>query len=282
MNFEVFVGIDWSGAAGSWQHGLQVAVAFPGRAAPRLLEGRGPRGLWSRDGVVRWLGEACGRGRALIGLDFAFGFPSLPGVDDVGGAALWQEIDELCRADDNLYGGQFFTSGDHRLGAHVFSRRIKGALFDRGRQRATERAAAQVAGATPSSPLHAIGPAQVGPSSVSGMRALHRLATASGARPVIWPFAGDDGRSSVLVEVFPRYFPLSRGCRPRMADPALLDLALAAFRSEPAVAAPRNEDEGDALVTAAALRALGAPSSPAELPSAALREGWIFGVAPPP
>ena len=75
--FDCFVGIDWSGDKKPWQKGLKVAVAYPGRAAPQLRECPSQKKGWSRTEVVRWIEEWFRDKRALIGLDFAFGFPSL-------------------------------------------------------------------------------------------------------------------------------------------------------------------------------------------------------------
>lgn len=74
--FDCFVGIDWSGDNKPWQKGLKVAIAYPGRAAPRL-EYQSHKGRWSRSEVMRWIENQFQDKRALIGLDFAFGFPPL-------------------------------------------------------------------------------------------------------------------------------------------------------------------------------------------------------------
>src|SRR5207245_794126 len=53
--FDCFVGIDWSGNKQPWQKGLKIAIAFPGRAAPRLEDCPiGKRG-WSRTEAIRWI-----------------------------------------------------------------------------------------------------------------------------------------------------------------------------------------------------------------------------------
>src|SRR5436190_19339326 len=71
-NFDCFVGVDWSGARGSWQKGLKVAVAYPGIAAPLLQQPPDKNDKWSRAGFSHWLEELVQRQRVLVGLDFAF------------------------------------------------------------------------------------------------------------------------------------------------------------------------------------------------------------------
>ena len=51
----------------TWQKGLKVAIAYPGRAAPRL-EYQSHKGRWSRSEVMRWIENQFQDRRALIGL----------------------------------------------------------------------------------------------------------------------------------------------------------------------------------------------------------------------
>ena len=95
----------------------------------------------------------------------------------------------------------------------------------------------------------------------------------------IWPFDEIDNKRSVVVEIFPRYFPCSKGLRANLIDHNSLNAALLAFGSEPVDKTPSSEDEGDALLSAAALRYLSNCESLFQFPHAAARqEGWIFGV----
>lgn len=147
------------------------------------------------------------------------------------------------------------------------------------RLRDTERAAAQVRGATPQSVFNAIGGAQVGPSSISGMRMLWHLKRDHPRVFSVWPFDDIDDERSVIVEIFPRYFALSRGQNPKMKDFALLNAALSKFESEPVAAPPNSEDEGDAILSAAALRNLSSEHEVFCMPTSyERRRGWIFGV----
>jgi len=111
------------------------------------------------------------------------------------------------------------------------------------------------------------------------MRALLHLKENCSDSLVIWPFDEVDNRRSVIVEVFPRYFPLLYKLSPKMSDLEALNDALAAFDSERAIVPPASEDEGDALITAAALRSISKKDGFFELPGASVRnQGWIFGV----
>ncbi len=271
--FDCFVGIDWSGDKKEWQKGLKIARARPGSSAPKLISGRGPKGNWSRSEAVRWIEDLVGKERALIGFDFAFGFPP-------SGLALdWEYVEELCCADLNFYGGRFFRTPNCPHSCLVNSPWLARDKYNAGSLRATEYVATQTKGARPQSVFNAVGAAQVGPSSISGMRALLHLRRRCVDKISIWPFDGlGDGRS-VVVEIFPRYFPLSRNLSPKLSDHAALNAALQAFGSVTVGTAPASEDEGDALLSAAALRSLSANLAMFERASAyASTEGWIFGI----
>jgi hypothetical protein len=276
--FDAFVGIDWSGASGPLQQGLKVAVAEPGHRAPQLVPGLGRKDRWSREAVVHWIADTVRARRALIGLDFAFGFPAAaipPGAFD------WDYVDLICKGAANFYGGAFFRTPDLQHSHLVNSPWLPKQSYSAGHLRATDFAAAKTRGARPQSIYNAVGAAQVGPSSISGMRALRDLKRTSSDVMAIWPFDELRDDKSVIVEIFPRYFPLSRPIplSARLADHDNLNAALAAFDSDPAEIAPQSEDEGDAWLSAAALRYLSRSPSLFDLPDPAIRsEGWIFGV----
>jgi hypothetical protein len=64
-----------------------------------------------------------------------------------------------------------------------------------------------------------------------------------------------------------------------MSDHAALNEALKSFGSAKAETPPGNEDEGDALLSAAALRSLSGDSTLFKvLSDYAKSEGWIFGI----
>ena len=68
----------------------------------------------------------------------------------------------------------------------------------------TEIVAKETIGARPQSVFNAVGAAQVGPSSISGMRALRWLQQNCGDRISIWPFGEVRRTGPVIVEIFPR------------------------------------------------------------------------------
>jgi hypothetical protein len=234
--FDSFVGIDWSGDKKPWQKGLKIARARPGLSAPQLVAPPGRNGKWSRTEAVCWIEELVHKERALIGLDFAFGFPAA----EI--SLNWQYVENLCEADANFYGGRFFRIPDAVHSHLVNSPWLPRANYSAHYLRGTERCAKQTRGATPQSVFNACGAAQVGPSSTSGMRALLHLQQRCGDKLSIWPFDELDDNRSVVVEIFPRFFPLSRDLSPKLSDHAALNAALKAFGSATVEKAPSSED----------------------------------------
>jgi hypothetical protein len=204
--FDCFIGVDWSGNKSSWQKGLQVAIARPGTTAPVLLRGEGHKGRWSRESFAQWLAHKTRQGRALVGLDFAFGFPDVAAV--IPELELsWRYVAELCHSEKNFYGGRFFKERDALHTPLINSASVRGRSYSATRLRRTEIAAKRTKGATPQTVFNAIGAAQVGPSSISGMRFLQHMREYHTENVAIWPLDVLDNRS-VIVEVFPRFFPL--------------------------------------------------------------------------
>jgi hypothetical protein len=273
--FDRFIGIDWSGNKETWQKGLKVAIAEGGTAAPKIVIGPGPKGIWSRIEMAKWICDVARSARALIGIDFAFGFPSF----DKTVVLDWAYVEVICASAPNFYGGHFFRLAGAQHSRFVNSPWLPRVDYSAHCLRATDIAAKQVRGARPQSIFNAVGPAQVGPSSISGMRMLKWIKQNHSEILSIWPFDEIDSKRSVIVEVFPRFFPLSRKLSPKLSQHETLNLALAAFDSESAYKPPASEDEGDAILTAAALRSLSTDRTLFDLPTEHVRrEGWIFGV----
>lgn len=228
---------------------------------------------------------------SLIGFDLG---PSLPFVDrgaffpgwpDSPGDArgLWALIERICADDPHLSASSFV---DHPDASRHFRRHggRTGDLFEpgRGRLRATERAQ-QAQGLSPYSNLNLVGAAQVGKSSLTGMRLLHRL---DGALP-IWPFDPLPSRGPVVIELYTTIAALAAG-RPRhrskMRTWTDLDAALVTLGSAPTGRTGAITDHAsDALLTAAWMRVNAHRPElwhPAGLtPEIAATEGWTFGVA---
>jgi hypothetical protein len=294
--FSHFLAIDWSGAAGERHPGIALGICSASGGAPRLLSPPDHR-HWSRQGVLDYLVTDL-PADTLVGMDLGISlpfadagafFPDWP-QSPHDARALWRFIDEICAHDPHLAAASFV---DHPQASPYFRRHggREGALFHhphathrRGRFRVTE-AAQERAGCKPYSNFNLVGAAQVGKSSLTGMRLLHRL----DRRLFVWPVDGlaIPTRGSVVVEIYTAIAALAAQRtvgRSKIRDGAALDLALTALGSPPALLVGALDDHTtDALLTAAWLRrhaddqALWQPSGLDE--ETACTEGWTFGAA---
>jgi len=289
--FRHFVAIDWSGAVGPRQKGIAVAMCGLGHVAPVLVR---PGHVWSRQDVLEWLLEDLPAG-SLVGLDlglslaFADAGAFFPGWErsPADARALWALVEAISADDPHLSASSFV---DHPDAAHHFRRHggREGRHFGggRGRLRVTEQAQREQ-GLNPYSNFNLVGAAQVGKSSLTGMRVLHRL---DGHIP-IWPFdpAPGSDTGSLVVEIYTSLAARAAGKRKGQSkiEGHELDDLLARFGSQPHTPLARYSDhQTDALLTAAWLRhAHGDPAlwlrlwAPRErLPDIARTEGWTFGV----
>lgn len=290
--FRQFAAIDWSGAVGERHKGIAVALCGLDGEPPRLVR---PGHRWSREDVLRWLVEDM-PAETLVGLDLGASLPFtdcdafFPGWEETppDAKALWALVDRICRNDPHLGASSFV---DHPETSRFFRRHggREGDLFHhehathrRGRFRATERAQAAM-GCKPYSNFNLVGAAQVGKSSLTGMRVLHRLAGRIG----VWPFDPLPPSGSVVVEIYTA-IPAMAGGRPasrsKMKSRAELNDALAALGSPPVEGTPAIDDHSaDALLAAAWLRTA-APREQLWRPAGLNREiarteGWTFGAA---
>lgn len=288
--FARFAAVDWSGQAIARPRGIAVAVAAPGTGAPTLLA---PALPWSRQDVCDWLLNHARAGTDLIvGLDLS---PALPFADcaayfpgwaaSPGDAhALWALVDRLSAADPHL-GCEGVLQ--HPEVARYF-RQHGGRLGDRfgerggGRLRTCEQVQ-QAMRLSPSSCFNLVGAAQVGKSSLTGMRVLHRLR----GRIPVWPFDPMPASGPVVVEIYTTIAARAAGLpagRSKMRGPDALDTALCALGSDRHAPLARYDDHAtDALLTAAWLRGVAHQPelwSPAGLtPDLARTEGWTFGAS---
>lgn len=284
--FAHYCAIDWSGAVGERQRGIAVAICGNGSEAPRLVR---PDRAWSRAEVLGWIVDEMPP-ETLVGLDLGASLPFadrgafFPGWPDSPPDArrLWAFVDAHCAGDPHLSAASFV---DHAAASRHFRRHGGrcGDLFEagRGRLRVTE-VAQREQGLNPYSNFNLVGAAQVGKSSLTGMRVLHRL---EGRLPV-WPFDAVPASGSVVVEIYTSLAALAAGLpknRTKIRDPRTLDTVLEALGSSPHAALERYDDHAtDALIAAAWLRLVHADSAlwhPARLtPELARTEGWTFGV----
>ena len=306
VGFDLFIGIDWSGAQGECHKGIQVAEAEKGRACPKLIAPPQQKG-WSRHDLITYLKDhqASGR-RVLAGFDFAFSHPFddegayYPGYDAGAGLelddaySLWQMIEEVNQHHDYYYGGGIWQHDVLRRYYNAPKRKDgsggRGDLFQSRRRETEKTAAAQTRSTSPK--FNCVGPAGVGTGSLAGMRVLHALKDDA----VIWPInlvspQRPDKGVLALVEIFPAYYFAMAGVKDRekSSEPLLaLNKALAHFDADPAdqiASHVPDHDDLDALISSAALRHLHDPQDIFLLDEtvrpAARREGWIFGVTSP-
>lgn len=249
-----------------------------------------PGHVWSRAELLDWLTHDL-PADTLVGLDLG---PALPFVDrgayfpgwadsPADARALWALVDSLAADDPHLSAGSVV---DHPDIARHF-RRHGGRTGDRfegglGRLRVTELGQ-RAAGLMPTSGFNLVGAAQVGKSSLTGMRVLHRLP----APLPVWPFDPLPASGSVVVEIYTTIAARAAGLRKgrsKIRDAATLDAALGRLGSHAHAPLPAYDDHAtDAILTAAWLRTHAARAelwSPRGLtPHIARTEGWTFGVA---
>mgnify|MGYP003384548107 CR=1 FL=1 len=288
--FAHFAAIDWSGAVGAEQRGIAVSLCSAGHAAPVLIAPPGRN--WSREAVLAWIVDEASAD-TLIGFDLG---PALPFVDcgayfagwsesPADARALWAMVEAICTADPHLSVTRFV---DHPQASRYFRRHggRTGSDFGsgRGRLRVTEQVQREQ-GLNPYSNFNLVGAAQVGKSSLSGMRLFHRL----GNRIPIWPFDPLPAQGSAIVEIYTSLAAIAAGrpaSRSKMRTHDALNIALAApaIGSAPVPGGgPIDDHKSDALLSAAWLRrhadcdALWHPD--ALSPKIARTEGWTFGVS---
>lgn len=283
--FTHFAAIDWSGAVGPRQPGIAVALCTGGNQAPALIR---PGHIWSRQDVLDWLLNEL-PGNTLVGMDLS---PALPFADEDAyfpewsespsdARVLWALVDHICTDDPHFAASSFV---DHTDASRYFRRHGNrtGDLFGigRGRLRVVEERQ-RAHGLSPYSCFNLVGAAQVGKSSLTAMRVLHRLA----GRIPLWPFDMLPDAGSVIVEIYTSLAAREAGLRAglsKMRDGVSLDAALGNLGSEPHRPLSRYTDHAtDAILTAAWLRKVAdnpALWNPDGLDAVAQTEGWTFGV----
>lgn len=288
--FSHFLAIDWSGARGERQKGIALSLAHGDGGPPVLVDpGRG----WSREDVLAVLREDL-PDSTLVGMDLGISLPFadadafFPGWSEspADAKSLWALIDEICAADPHLEAGSFVSHAE----ASRYFRHSKEHVGDRfhlpdaptreGRFRRAEQAQREQ-GVRPVSNFNLVGAAQVGKSSLTGMRMLNRLR----GRVSVWPIDPLPESGPVVVEMYTSI--AARGGGVGMGKTKLrtyedLNTALAQLGSPPVRGSGAIDDHSsDALVTAAWLRKVAHESaywSPAGLtPDVARTEGWTFG-----
>lgn len=289
--FSHFLGVDWSGAKGPRQKGIAVAVALAEGGAPVLVTPPDPKG-WARSEVLVLLLDL--PGVTLVGLDLGISLPHadagafFPDWDasPADARGLWALIDALCAADPHLEPGGFVTHPEasryfrHGAGAQGDRFLLPGAATREGRFRVAETAQRQQ-GVRPVSNFNLVGAAQVGKSSLTGMRMLHRLER----RVPVWPIDPLPDSGSVVTEIYTSMAARLggvTGSATKLRSYETLNDALDMLGSPPvAGSGPINDHASDALLTAAWLRRVHARRDlwhpPSLTPDVARTEGWTFG-----
>lgn len=289
--FSHFLAVDWSGAKGPRQKGIALAVALAEGEAPVLVAPPDPRG-WAREEVLALLLDL--PGATLVGLDLGLSLPFQDagaffpgwGASPADARGLWALIDALCADDPHLEAGGFVTHPEaaryfrHGAGATGDRFLLPGAATREGRFRLAEAAQRQQ-GVRPVSNFNLVGAAQVGKSSLTGMRMLHRLA----GRVPVWPVDPLPEEGSVITEIYTSMAARLggvTGAATKLRSFEALNDALDRLGSPPVAGTGAIDDHAsDALLTAAWLRrvhgdkALWHPQ--ALTPEVARTEGWTFG-----
>lgn len=291
MRFTHFLAVDWSGAKGPRQRGIAVALAKAEGDAPTLLPPPDPKG-WARGEVLALLAGL--ETPTLVGLDLGISLPFadagafFPGWDasPADARGLWALIDRLCTDDPHLEAGSFVTHPEaaryfrHGKDAQGDRFLLPGAATREGRFRLAETAQ-RASGVRPVSNFNLVGAAQVGKSSLTGMRMLHRL----GGRVPVWPIDLLPEHGSVITEIYTsvaaRMGGLT-GTATKVRSYGALNDALDRLASPPVAGDGAIDDHSaDALLTAAWLRQVHGTRDlwhPTALtPKIARTEGWTFG-----
>ncbi|GAB5488556.1 MAG: hypothetical protein Pars2KO_21260 [Parasphingorhabdus sp.] len=256
---------------------------------PALLS---PKPRWSRADVRDWLRRLSKTQEdVLIGFDLSMGLPFedesayFPGWNESpqNAPSLWKLVDEICSRDPFISVSSFIEHPQ----AYRHFRHGKGKIGDlfkggTGRLRVVEHHQRRTKQGNSASCFNLVGAAQVGKSSLTGMRMLHQL---GGAIPV-WPFDPVPEHGPVIVEIYTTIAALAANLpkgRSKVRDRQGLEQALKALNTPcPARLAQYDDHSTDALITAAWMKQVASDPAlwkPAAMtPEIAQKEGWTFGV----
>lgn len=228
----------------------------------------------------------------IVGLDLSPGLPFFdancyfPGHEHspIDAKELWKLVDEECADEPHLSASTFPKkpnfSAHFRNQFGVETRTGERFVGGAGRLRQAE-VRQRAAGVNPVSCFNLVGAAQVGKSSLTGMRLLHRL---DGCIP-IWPFDPLPRSGPVIVEIYTSIAARAAGMRKglsKIRDGETLNRLLGVLGSDPHPGLERYDDHStDALLTAAWMRSVAHNevlwNPPGLTPEIARTEGWTFG-----
>jgi hypothetical protein len=286
--FSQFACVDWSGAITERPPGLAVAT-INSQGPPVLIQ---PKPAWSRHDILTWLIKLADQRRdILIGLDLSFAFPyvdkgsyfPLWEASPHDAKSLWGFVDAIC-IDDPFLSASTLLSHDQGQRHFRHSKEHVGDLFDSGigRLRIVEQHQRATKQANSWSCFNLVGAGQVGKSTLTGMRMLHKL----GGRIPVWPFDPIPESGPVLVEIYTSIAARTAGIpanRSKIRNNIDLKHVLTALDSPFPKRLSRLDDHAtDALITAAWLRKVAHEPlywQPKDLKNHfRQQEGWTFGV----
>ena len=283
MEFDNFIGIDWSGDKNKYQRGISVAQCGTNRNAPKIVKPKYK--YWSRISLIEWLINEINVKKTLIGFDFSFSYPFydyfsyFPGVKDspISPYGLWEMIDEINNKTPNFYGGGMWL--EEPFLNFYNAPKLKGLLY-KSRRRHTEIHAKNKTH-SPSPTFNCVGPGAVGTGSLSGMRVLNLLKN----KINIWPFNNLGNKKSIAVEIFPTYYFRYAGVKPEKNIGYTLNKINEALHFYNCNSLSKNikiggpdQDDADAIISAAAMRFFNDNEVVWNVPNVSKKEGWIFGV----
>lgn len=295
-DWDHFLAVDWSGAKGERHKGIALAMADANGSPPVLMPP--PKRGWSRPEVLEFLRDDL-PSNTLVGVDLGISLPFMDcgaffpdwELSPATATELWQLIETICANDPHLgahsfvehpEASRYFRHGKDHVGDRFH---LSDAASKEGRFRKAEIAQRNQK-CRPVSNFNLVGAAQVGKSSLTGMRMLHHLR----GHLAVWPVDPMPARmpnngGSMLVEIYTGLASkeaLALGNRTKLLNCDDLNAALRALGSPPVrQTGPIDDHSSDALLTAAWLRKTSAEPErwePLNLTEeVAQTEGWTFG-----
>ncbi|MEP3227371.1 MAG: hypothetical protein ABJO01_15445 [Parasphingorhabdus sp.] len=286
--FTEFTCIDWSGA--KTERPIGIAAATIGMEGPPALIDKDPR--WSREDIRDWLiALAHKKSDMLVGFDLSMALPYLDrdcyfpewSESPANARQLWQLVESLSVNDPHL---NILSFLDHPQARRHFrhSRDDLGDLFSggSGRLRVVEEHQRITGQTNSTSCFNLVGAAQVGKSSLTGMRMLHQL---NDSIP-IWPFDPIPESGPMIVEIYTTIAALAAGMpkgKSKIRDRVGLEHALRKLNTPlPGELSRYDDHSADAIITAAWMKTASiAPrlwQPPRLTDEIAEKEGWTFGV----
>lgn len=290
IDFDIFVGIDWSGAKYPIQSkAISLSWCRKGGTPPQLLSG-----ALSRRDIANWILQISSQNkRVLIGIDCNLGYSSNVIIEQFGEFStaidLWQEIEKLSYQDNNFH-AEHFWKHDKYKNYFWSSGKQPDWYHPQDLRRITEKQCILSGLGIPESPFKFIGPKQVGKGGLSGMRLAYFLVKELNKKICIWPFQEIQSCTDIiLTEIYPRLFWNKAGMgNNKIRNISDLNIALSCFKSKPIECHTNLSDHNtDAIITAVGIRDLiqyryarnyNLFDTPDYILDIVRREGWIFGV----